>query len=39
MGFRVIAMDIGAEKLEYCTSCLGAEKGIDVLDENCVEEV
>lgn len=38
MGMRVIALDKGAEKLNYCKS-LGAEFAIDVTDVNAVEQV
>ena len=32
MGLRVIALDVGAEKLEFCTKTLGAEVAFDALD-------
>jgi propanol-preferring alcohol dehydrogenase len=38
MGMRVIALDKGAEKLNYCKS-LGAEFVIDVTDADAVEQV
>lgn len=32
MGLRVLALDVGADKLEFCTETLGAEAAFEATD-------
>ncbi len=39
MGLRVLAIDVGSDKLAFCTGELGAEAGFDALDADLVAKV
>ena len=39
MGLRVLALDVGADKLEFCTETLGAEAAFEATDPEVVAHV